>query len=355
MGLTFGQSGAPAQDTINLDALLSMSLMNYNKTLINQISSSNAFWNETKGRWKGKDGGIACKQNLLYAVSEGTTYGGYDEIQMSPTDGITQATWEWRQYANSVIISGEEEYKNNNGLDDLLEAKIQQVELGSQEFFSKYILQGNKANLSSASIATPYTNTGNGTTFVDPLAKLVAFDPTTSTEIGGINQSTYSWWRNRTLTMTATTEKLFMQQMDNMYNTCSVGEAGGEPDTILVDQTTYEMWRSAYYTYYRRTADSDNNYPFANFKFNKARVMWDERVPDVYTDALATTTYGTAYFLNMKFFQPYYVNGRNFANQPFQKPYNQDAKSSIILWAGTLGVAQRRKQGVVGKIPRTLA
>ncbi len=351
---TFGTSGAPASDTIYLDALLSTSLFNYNKTLVDNVSSAHPVLDKIKSKMEGKDGGLAYKQNLLYALSEGDTYGGYDEITIMPTDGITQSTWEWAQYANSVVISGEDEIKNKNGLDDLLEAKIQQVEMGAQEFFAKYISQGNLANNSGSTLKVPYTNTRNGSTFMDPLPKLIDFTPTVSNTVGGLDQSSYSWWQNRTLTMTATTGRDFMSQMDNMFNTCSLG-VGGKPDIIWVDQITAEVWRSAYYLLYNRVADSMNDYPFPNFKFNDVPVVWDEKVPDVYTGTTSTATYGSAYFINSKFLKPFYINGRNFKNEPFQKPHNQDAKSSLILWMGTMSLSNRKKQGVVGKIPRTLA
>jgi hypothetical protein len=353
MSTTFGQSGAPNQDTINLDALLSLSLMNYNKTLVDNVSNAHPFWEKLKNKFKGKNGGVAVKQNLRYANKQGTTFAGYDEITITPTDGITQSTSEWRNYADAVVISDEEVYKNNDGLDDLLDTKIAQVEEGAQEFFSKYIIQGNKANLSSSTIDTAYTDSNNGSVFVDPISKLIAYDPTVSTDICGLNQSTNTWWRNKTLTMTATTEKDFLKQMDRMWNTVSLG-VGGKPDLIIVDQTTAELWRAAYYSKYRRTADSMNDYPFPNFMFNDTPVTWDENVCDVYSGTTNTDTYGTAYFINSKFLTPYYVNGRNFKNRPFVRPNNQEAQSSLVVWSGTIGVSNRRKQGVVGKIPRTL-
>lgn len=351
--MTFGTSGAPASDTIYLDALLSTSLFNYSKQLVDNISSAHPILDKIKSKMEGKDGGVAYKQNLLYALSEGDTYGGYDEITILPTDGITQSTWEWRQYANSVVISKEEEVKNNNGLDDLLENKIMQVELGAQEFFAKYLSQGNKANNSSSTIETPYTNTRNGSLFIDPLPKLISYAPTVSNTVGGLDQSSYDWWQNRVLTMTATDHVTFMNQMDNMFNTCSLG-VGGKPDIIWVDQITAEVWRTAYYRFYQRTADSQNDYPFPNFKFNDVPVVWDEKVPDVYSGTTSTNTYGSAYFINSKFLKPFFINGENFKNHPFQRPHNQNAKSSLITWMGTISLSNRKKQGVVGKIPRTL-
>jgi hypothetical protein len=352
---TYGTSGAPAQDTINLDSLLSLSLFNYNKTLVDQIMSSNAFWNEMKPKWKGKKGGVALKQNLRYAVSSPTTYSGYDEVRILPSDNITQSTWDWRQAADSVTISKEEEVKNVDGLDDLLQSKIESVQDGFTDFFNAKQLRGNLDNDSGSTLKTPYTDTSNGSTFIDPLLKLIQYDPTASESIGGINQSTYTWWRNRTMEMSATTAVNFLMEMDRMHNTTSIGNGGKAANLILVDQTTFELWRSAYYRQYRATADSDNNYPFPNIKFNNARVVWDEKVPDAYSGTLATTTYGSAIFVNTEFLNGYYINDQNFVSTPFVRPHNQNAKTSLVLWMGTIAMSNRRKHGVVGKIPRTLS
>lgn len=350
---TYGNS-APNSDTINLDALMSLSLFNYNTELVDNVSSSNALYYEIKPQMQSKSGGVAVKMNLMYAKGNVDTYDGYDEITFLPTDGITQSTWDWRQLAATVMISGKEEIQNENGLKDLLSAKIQQAEMGITEFWGQRFLQGSYGQ-TGGTIDTAYTNSQNGAAFVDPLPKLVAYDPTASVSIGGIPQNTYSWWRNRTLTSSATTNIGFLLEMDNLYNTCSKGMAGGPPNLILVDQKTYELWRAAYYAVYRRTTDGDDNYPFPNFKFNKARVVWDEWVPDVAngTDTPSTGK-GTAYFLNTKFFKPYYIGSRNFTATPFEKPYNQDVKTSLILWMGTVGLSQRRKQGVAGNIARSL-
>jgi hypothetical protein len=77
-----------------LDALLSLSLMNYNKTLVDNVSNAHPFWEKLKNKFKGKNGGVAVKQNLRYANKQGTTFAGYDEITITPTDGITQSTSE---------------------------------------------------------------------------------------------------------------------------------------------------------------------------------------------------------------------------------------------------------------------
>ncbi len=357
---TYGASGAPSQNTINYDAILSTSLFNYQRTLTDNISKSNAFFYKIQenGMYEGRDGGVSISIPLMYALGTADWYEGYDTLSTDPTDGLTTAFFEWKQLAVPVSISRKEERQNSSSerIIDLLKAKIMQAELGLKEKFSIATLQGSLAS-GGTSLTTPDSSAVNGSTGIDPLPLLVKEDPTSSTTGGNINQSTSTWWRNQfKVTALTSSNKAtdFLFEMDSVYNNCAKGP-GGPPDFILTDQTTYQMVNAAYYQVYRRMADSDNNYPFENIRFRRALLTWDENVPDIQSATAATTTYGTMWFLNTKFISMIYDSMTNFISTPFRVPVNQDARLANILWMGNLCVSNRRKQGVWTKLPRTLA
>lgn len=350
---TYGASTAPSANTINYDALLATSLFNYRGTLTDNISTSNPLFYKLKeqGMYQGRDGGIAIQEDLMYEIGSFHSYDGYDELNTDPMDGITAAFFDWRQGSVPIAISEKERKQNKHRIANLLESKIQQAEMGFIENFNRLLMQG----AGSGATASAAVDGLNGSSFIDPLAALVAFDPTTSTVIGNINQSSNTWWRNRTKTSAATTYAGFLQEVLNIWNTCSIGP-GGPPDLILCDQLTWEIWNSAYYSQYRRNADSDNDYPFPNFRFQGSTVTWDPYVPNVFANTLdtTTTTGGTAYFLNSKFLKVVYEEETNFVETPFVKPVNQDARVAHILWMGNLVTNNRRKQGVLGKVSRAI-
>jgi len=355
---TYGSSSAPSQNTINYDSILGTSLFNYRKKLMDNISKSNPFFYKIKenGMYESEDGGVAIQIPLMYGLAAANTYSGYDILDVQPTDGITNAFFNWSQAAVPISISRLEERQNSTAhrVIDLMKSKIMQSEIGLKEFFAKMLLQGAGLTSSANSIKTPYINNSNGSSGIDPLGKLIDFDPTTSVAVGNINQSTSTWWRNNTKSSalsTSSTPVAFLLEADTLYNNCSKGP-GGPPDLILTDQNTFQVWRAAYYDKFKATS-SDNNYPFENFKFNRATVMWDEFMPDVYSDS-TTLTYGSAYFINTKFCGVKYDSESNFINTEFQKPINQDAKVAHILWMGNTTVSNRRKLGVWGKIPLSL-
>jgi hypothetical protein len=92
--------------------------------------------------------------------------------------------------------------------------------------------------------------------------------------------------------------------------------------------------------------------------FKGARVVMDDKMPDVYAGTTNTATNGTAFFLNMQYFGMTYESETDFVmakdenGKTFQKPTNGDSRVGHIIWMGNTTVSNRRKQGVFGKIPR---
>ena len=354
MAVTFGSSTAPSQVTTNLDALFATTLANYRNTLEDNISESNAVFYEMKknGQWESAAGGSYIAEDLLYELASFDSYDGYDELPDTPTDGITQAIYEWRQGSVPISYSEKERKQNKHRIIDLVKAKIKQAEMGFIDGFNKSFLQGSLAQ-GGTTIYTPYVSPSNGSSFIDPLFKIIDYSPTSSRSVGNINQSTSSWWRNRQRTSTATTYAAFLLEWDNMYNSCARGP-GGPPNLIVTDQTTYELLNAAYYQQYRTQLREDGNYPFTNVMFRRAHVVFDQYMPDVESAAAATTTYGTAAFINTAFLKMRVESETNFQMTEFQKPPRGDSRLAHILFMGQTTTGNRRKLGVVGKIARTL-
>jgi len=355
MAITYGAAGQPLQTTTNFDALFSASLANYRKTLTDNISTSNFFFHKMKemGLWESRDGGLYLVEDLMYALSPVDTFDGYDELPLTPTEGITQAQFQWRQIASPVSISEKERKMNKQRIVDLIASKIKQCDIGMQEAFPKFLLQGSLAG-GGVSLTTPYTSPKNASTAFDPLPLLVNFAPTTGV-VGGIDPSTNVWWRNQATTSTATDYTHFLAEILQSYNNCSKGP-GGPPKIALCDQTTWELFSAAYYFKYRTEATTTGDYPFPVINFFGTEVVWDQYMPNVYANTLDTTTAtgGTFYFLNPEFLKVAYESESNFVETEFIRPVNMDAKFKHILWMGGVTVNNRRKQGVVGKIARTL-
>jgi hypothetical protein len=361
--ITFGDTAAPSDIAKYFDALFTQSLANSRGLLVDQIGASNAFLHMImkSDSYESADGGTHIEEELMYALSPMESYDGFDELSTAETDGVTAAIYEWRQLATPVTYSMKQIIQNRRKIINLVKTKMTQCSMGIEEGFSSNFMRGG----GDALIDTPKTNPINGSLSIEPLGKLVKFDPTTSTLIGNINQSTSTWWRNQTKTSASGTNtgSTFIAEWMNIYNTCALG-TGGAPDICLADQQTYEIASMSLYQKYRQTS-SDTNFPFTNIRIpfgnGQSLLVMDDKVPDAFSNLTSTATFGTMYLLNSKFFKIRPIEGRDFEmledenGKVFTKPANQDARVGHCAWMGQVTVNNRRKHGVWGKIQRSAA
>lgn len=356
--ITFGDTAAPNDIAMYFDSVFTQSLKNARGVLIDNIGATNALLHAImKGdMYEDAEGGTYIEEELMYALSPMEPYDGFDELSTAETDGVTAVQYEWRQLATPVVYSMKQIIQNRRKIIDLVKTKMNQCKMGIQEGFSRQLNQG----AGNAAIETAYSNPINGAKSINPLPLMIKFDPTTSTLIGNINQSTSTFWRNLTKTSAATTGDGFIQEWMNLYNSCSLG-TGGAPDLNVCDQGTYEIASMALYKRYRQTS-SDNDFPFTNIRIpfgsGKSLLVLEDKIPDVYTNLTSTATYGTMFMINSQFFKLRPITGRDFEmltdenGKVFIKPANQDARIGHCAWMGQLTVNNRRKHGVLGKIAR---
>lgn len=365
---TYGTSGTNStQYTVNWNVLLTSTLFNYNKQLHDQISKRNIIWTKLKekGLYKPVTGGIAIEENLMYALGGIQYFSGLDVLRRETIDGVTKATYDWTQAAGNIQISDEEKFKNKGRAKvlDLLETKIKQAEMGLKENWLGDFLQGKERTVTGGGIQTNAVDLVTGATGLDPLAKLIAYDPTASLTVGGINQSTAVtgstyWWRNKTLNAggSAVSASAFLNLFTELYMACS-NNSVGSPDIILVDDVTYRLLEQAMRADHREIK-SYTEYPdFENFRFKNAMVTWDDRIPNVYSGNLDTTVAtgkGSAFFINSDMMRIRYEENSDFVNTPFMRPVDQLADVSYIIWRGAVTLTNRRAHGVMGNIPRSL-
>jgi len=381
MAATFGSPSAPNNITTYLDSVFATSLANYRKTLIDNIGATNAIlYDLIKGdAYEEADGGTYIAEELMYGLAPADSYDGYDELSTLPTDGITQAQFEWRQVASPIAYNTKEVIQNEHKIINLVKARIQQSELGIQENWAQAFMWGSGAG----QMQIARTSITNGSSHVDPLPRLVSYNTAgsdtisgaaatgTALTVGGVPEVPNTWWQNHYGTSAATTYSQFMYELEGMYNLCSLG-TGGAPSHMLMDQITYQNFIHAYFSQYKANPDALNmEYPFIGKKFLSAKVIMDDKVPDIFNNRPGTMTggvvnpgtmqYGTCYFINTKFFKIRYHPSRNWDmlkdenGNTFAKPINGDSRVGHCGWMGNTTINNRRKQGVLGKFIRAYA
>src|SRR3990172_6349675 len=130
--------------TTTFDALLTSTLDNYRDTLTENVFASNVLLSAIKsaGGLETRDGGDKIKVPLMYGKTPVASYAGYDELDTSPSDGITSAFFDWMQLATPIAISRIEERKNSgrSQLMNLLTAKIKQAAMSISEELNLQLL-----------------------------------------------------------------------------------------------------------------------------------------------------------------------------------------------------------------------
>jgi hypothetical protein len=309
----------------NFDAILSTTLANYRDQLTDNVFTARplTYHLMDKGRIRLVNGGTKIVEPLIYGQNSTVKpYSGYDSIDLTPQEGISAAEFEWKQYAASIAISGIEEAKNNGEQEviNLLEAKIMQAEESLREGFNEMFFGDGTDTLGAGG-----TNSGKSW---NGLGNLIESGNT----VGGINSASgqgNDWWRSYEEN---TAGALTLAQMATAYNSVSVGN--DHPDMVLTTQTLFEKYESLLQPQLRYTDTKTADAGFQNLLFKSAPVVYDVHAPA-----------GTMFFINSKYISLVGHSEKWFANTPFVRPENMDARYALIMCYGNLTVRNRAKQG----------
>ena len=303
----------------NVGLLLSTTLKNYRKTLTDNIHKSNAVFYQLKkaGYIKEEDGGERIVEPLMYGKNTtASSYSGYDQLDVTPQEGIDSAEFNWKQYSASITIDGKTERQNSgqSRIISVLEAKTRQAEMSLTEQLSTGLFSD---------------GTGNGGKDLTGLEAMVLATGT----YGGINSATYTWWQAY---IESTNEALGLPKMRTAFNTASVG-GKDTPTLIVMTQTLYEKYEGLFTGTINMFAGGTKELAdggFQTLEFKGIPVVWDELCPS-----------GTVYFLNKNHMTLTVHSDANFETTDFVKPENQDARVAQILFMGNLTCNRRKSFG----------
>lgn len=294
---------------LTYDQISAITLKYYVPKMYDNIFNSNPLLQRHKKRsYEKVDGGVSVMVPLNYAVPTASGwYSGYDTLATSDNDQITAAEYTWKQLFTNISISRLDELKNSG------DAAI----LG----FVK-----NKVKIAEKQMEDQL-GTGIFSNATDPksivgLRQIVA----TGNTVGGISQSSNSWWQSQVDSSTTT---LTMSAIMTQFNLATINSAA--PSVLI---TT----RSIYNSYYgllqpqQRFSDSDTAAGgFASLLFNGAPMIPDSHCP-------ANNLFG----LNEDYVHLWVHKDEDMRFEPFQKPINQNVKVAKIYWMGAYGTSNAR-------------
>lgn len=318
----------------NLSEIVTTTLRNRTGQLADNVTNNTALLMRLKERGKVKlvSGGRSIVQELEYAEN-GTykRYSGYETLNISPSDVFTAAEFDWKQAAVAVSISGLEMLQNSGreAVIDLLESRIANAE---------------RTMVNSLSADIYSDGTADSGKQIGGLQLLVADSPSTQTNVGGINPTNWTFWRNYSFDCTtdggsALSTTNVQSYMNNAY--VSLCRNTDKPDLIVADNNYYKAYLGSLQTIQRITNDKLAQAGFINLKFMNSDFVLDGGVG-------GNCPTNHMYFLNTNYihFRPH--RDRNMVPlDPDRFSVNQDAMVKLIGFAGNMTVSNRELQGVI--------
>ena len=260
---------------------------------------------------------------------DNTLDSGYELLNVSPSDVISAAEFDWKQASVAVTISGLEQAQNSgpDALIDLLETRIDVAEKTMQN------------NLSQDMYSDGTASSGKQ---IGGLQLLVADSPTTGT-VGGINRATYSFWRNQAYSATsdggsAASAANIQRYMNALYQ--RTARQTDKVDLILADTNYYNFYLSSLQAIQRITSDEMAQAGFQSLKYMGADVVFDGGIG-------GGCPANHMYFLNTDYIYWRPHRDRNMVPLDRTQSINQDATVQLIIWMGNMTMSNAQLQGVI--------
>lgn len=299
----------------------------WSPTFFDNVTTNNAMLNRLmkKGRIVTVDGGRTIDEALIYPTNPNQSYKwytGYDSFTPPTSSEVLDAAeYQWKQLAGFISISGIEKIYNSGEAKryDYVEARMAQLQ----------------ALMKNAVATSIYSDgTGSGGRELGGLKLLIADDPTTSSVVGGINQATFSFWRNKTTGDVTTSATTIQGIMNGLYLDTTRGN--DIVDLILFDKNFYSFFWGSLQPLQRFSDPEMAELGFQTVKFAGADVVYD---------ANCNTSHG--YFVNSDTIKLKCAPNRKFNVGDTRVIQNADYEVIPCLFAGNFTCNARFLNGVM--------
>ena len=314
--------------------LVSTTFRKHSKEIKDNVSKNNAMLRRLMDskQMRREDGGLSIVAPLDYAAN-GTyqRYSGYDVLNVSASDVISSAEFQWRQIAINVVASGLE-LRTNSGesrIINLVKARMKNAMRTFKNNFSADLYSDGTLPNQINGIQALISDTGTGT-------------------VGGIDSSTWTFWQNKVQSAAAplqgggaitpgptTMESLMLPMW------LALVRGDDAPNLILADNNYFSFYEQSQTSIKRYTSDGGAGKAaggFASLKYKTADVIFDggSGIPANHM-----------YFENTDYIELVVHKDADLAIMDEMKPWNQDAAVVPILWMGNLVTSNRSLQGVL--------
>jgi hypothetical protein len=266
-------------------------------------------------------GGFQVEVPLMFSkFAAGGFYQGYDLLDITPSDTVKNAAFDWKQAYVPVTVSGLDLIRADSpeAVVNLLRLQFEQaqMQLADQIGFSLW--------------TDAVTNQKN----IDGLKGAVD-DGTVAPSYGGITRSSNVFWKSQIDSATTT---MTLAALNTLFGNCQAG--GRTPTVIFGTQANYNRYwalNTSGQAFPVQPAGHDAQLAqsgFSNLVFNGVPFLVDSNVPANHV-----------FMLNENYMYLLVHPRGDFDFNEFREPVNQDAMTALILWAGNLILTNCARQG----------
>lgn len=282
------------------------------KKLADNIFDSNPLLKRLKQKsYEKLSGGTSIMVPLNYATTSASGwYTGADTLSTSDNENITSAEYQWKQIYSNISITRLDELKNSGD-----QQKISLVKSKTQ-IAEKTIMD---------TMGTALYNDGTTSNALVGLRAIVS----ASSTVGGIAQSTNSWWNGQVDSSTST---LSMAALQTVWNLCSIDSDG--PTVAMATRANYNRYYALLQPQQRFMDAETAKGGFSSLMFNGIPFISDSHCPANHV-----------FFLNENYLHLFAHKDEDMRFEPFQKPINQNVRVAKVYWMGALGSSNNRLHG----------
>lgn len=308
--------------------LVTTTFRKHRKDIKDNLTNRNALlkYMQRRGNMRTEDGGLTIAEPLDYAAN-GTyqRYSDWDQLDISASDVISAAEYQWRQIAIHVVASGRE-LRINSGdsrIINLAKARLK-----------------NAVRTFSNSFSSDLYSDGSASNQVNGIQAIIA-DTNTNT-VGGIDASTWTFWQNTVTDASDLSVTPSATTIENglMLPTWLALDRGpdDQPDLIVADTTYYSYFEGSQTSLKRYNDVSKGDAGFVTLKYKNADVLYDGN------SGISSTR---MYFINTNYLHLVVHRDANLDVLESMRPINQDGSVTPILWMGNLTCSNRKMQAVI--------
>lgn len=273
-----------------------------------------------------RGGGYEIQVPLIYAEN-GTyqRYSGMDALDITQSDVVTSAKYDWMQASIHVVASGRE-IRLNSGKEqmiDLVKTRLDAAKKTAANNLSVDLYSSGSLTNQVGGLAHLLQNAGTGT-------------------VGGIDSSTWTSWQNQYQECSGTnawTKSTIKGEMNKLWLKCVRGSQ--KPDLIVSSHDMYSAyWEGLQDNQRYMNANSKAAAGFQSLAYGTADVIFD-------SNSNFGTTAEKMYFINTDTLQLVEHSQARWTVQEDKQSVNQDGVIIPLLWMGNLVCNDRGRNGVL--------